>query len=323
MNHEENKTEWRFPDFIIAGAMKCGTTSLHNILSSHPDIFIPQREIHFFDIDDINQHPDFFIFSNGNWYYPQFETNFEKYLNWYRAFFSPAHETQLIGEDSTTYLASPKAPERIAKLIPDVKIIVMLRDPASRTYSHYWHLLRTGRAIHNFEDSLRIMPGNLIQRSLYKNQIERYLKYFPRDNICFILFEEFIQNIQGIIYEVCQYLNLTTNKININQIKTHYNPARLPRYPTLQILRNRLLKISTHPTYLDHLIDVPNEEKSNSRSVVRLLDRLHGKINAQMKGKPPPMNSATRKFLNQYFSQENDGLNELINKDINAFWYHD
>jgi len=298
----DKETNWRFPNFIIAGAMKCGTTSLHKILSFHPELFIPEREIHFFDIDDINQHPDFFMFSNGNWYYPQLVGNFDKYLRWYATFFSTALQTQVIGEDSTTYLASAKAPERIARLIPNVKIIIMLRDPASRTYSHYWHLLRTGRAIHTFEDSLRIMPGTLIHRSLYKKQIERYLKYFPQKNICFILFEEFIQNIQGIINEVCQYLNITANKININQIKTRYNPTKLPRYPTLQLWRNRLLKISTHPTYLDHLIDVPNEGESDVNKFVKLMDRLHRKINSQKKGKPPLMNPATRKFLNQYFS---------------------
>lgn len=229
----------------------------------------------------------------------------------------------MIGEDSTTYLASAKAPERIAKLIPNVKIIIMLRDLASRSYSHYWHLLRTGRAIHTFEDSLRIVPGNLIQRSLYKKQIERYLNYFPRKNICFINFEEFIQNIQGSINDVCKFLNITTNRININQTKTHYNPVKLPRYPILQLWRNRLLKISTHPTYLDHLLDVPNEGESDSISLGKFLDRLHGKINSQKKGKPQQMNPVTRKFLNQYFSQENDGLNELISKDIDAFWYLD
>jgi hypothetical protein len=204
MNNLKNNKKHQFPDFIIVGAMKSGTTSLHNILASHPDIYIPQREIHFFDIDDITQHPDFFFFSDGKWYYPDLEKNSEKYLEWYGSFFSNAKVTQKIGEDSTTYLASNKAPARIVNLLPKVKIIIMLRDPASRTYSHYWHLVRTGRGIHTFEDSLRIMPGTLIQRSLYKDQIQRYLGYFPQENIHFILFEEFIQEINGCVYDTCK-----------------------------------------------------------------------------------------------------------------------
>ena len=53
------------PDFIIAGAMKSGTTTLHNILNEHPDVFIPDSEIHFFDMDDVIEHPEFNYFING------------------------------------------------------------------------------------------------------------------------------------------------------------------------------------------------------------------------------------------------------------------
>ncbi|UCD43245.1 MAG: sulfotransferase [Chloroflexota bacterium] len=321
MSSEGNDTNLRFPDFIIAGAMKCGTTSLHNILSTHPKIFIPDREIHFFDIDDLSQHPDFFMYSNGAWYYPNLENDFEKYLNWYGAFFSSKDGTYVIGEDSTTYLASQKAPERIRRLIPNVKIIIMLRDPATRTYSHYWHLLRTGRATYSFEDSLTLMAGNLIQRSLYKKQIQNYLNYFDRENIYFIIFEDFIQNIQRVVDEVCKFLNVSTNSIDIRQTKTHYNPTRLPRYPNLQIFRNRIMKISTHPTYFSHLVDIPDDGEFNNKRLLRVLDKLHQKINPHNEENPPSMNPATRNFLNEYFFRENYGLDNLINRDTNSYWY--
>lgn len=323
MSFEEIETNGRYPDFIIVGAMKSGTTSLHNILSSHPGIYIPEQEIHFFDIDDFIQHPDFFLYSSGKWYYPQLQQELEKYLSWYKSFFSTAKDVQIIGEDSTTYLASSNAPKRIVNLIPDVKIIIMLRDPASRTYSHYWHLLRTGRAIYNFEDSLRLMPGTLIQRSLYKKQVENYLNYFSRQNINFILFEEFIQKIQKTVDDACNFLDLSPNSINIDQFNTHYNPARIPKFPTIQIWRNRLFKNFTHPSYSEHLIDYPDEGKSTSKSITSFIDRLHGRINSQKKDKPPAMRSETRQFLNEYFFLENDGLDKLIGKDINTVWYLD
>lgn len=72
-NH--NETLWKYPpgmtlpDFIICGAMKSGTTTVHGILNRHPQIFIPDPEIHFFDIDDVLQHPDYFCFQ-GEWYWP-------------------------------------------------------------------------------------------------------------------------------------------------------------------------------------------------------------------------------------------------------------
>ncbi|WP_445666638.1 sulfotransferase [Fodinibius sp. AD559] len=68
------------PDFIIAGAMKCGTTSLHYILSKHPQIFIPDEEINFFDLDEFDQHKDFIMYKNGKWYYPNFMKNKVEYL---------------------------------------------------------------------------------------------------------------------------------------------------------------------------------------------------------------------------------------------------
>ena len=71
------------PDFIIGGAMKSGTSTLHTILSHHPDIFIPSDEIHFFDIDNILQHPDFNFYENGKWVYQSMEKNPEKMWKWY------------------------------------------------------------------------------------------------------------------------------------------------------------------------------------------------------------------------------------------------
>ena len=250
---------WRFPDFIIAGAMKCGTTSLHKILNYHPDIFIPDREIHFFDIDDMKQHPDFFQNYGGDWFYPSFNKNLPKYLDWYANFFAAAEPGQLIGEDSTTYIASDKAAERIAKLNPDVKLIIMLRDPATRTYSHYWHIVRSGRALWSFEKMLQIMPDNLIQRSLYKKQINDFLNHFPRDNMHFVLLENFARNPLKEVEKVCRFIGVNPRLINLDSITTHGNPAKIPKNLSLQLWRNRLMRLKARKIYLQHLIDLPNQ----------------------------------------------------------------
>lgn len=131
---------YRLPDFIIAGAMKAGTTSLHHILKHHKHVFLPEDEIFFFDLDDIQQHPDFFMDARGKWIFHDYERHYQDYLEWYSSFFESADDGQVIGDDSTTYMASRKAPQRIARLLPDVKLIFMLRDPVVRAYSHYWHL---------------------------------------------------------------------------------------------------------------------------------------------------------------------------------------
>ena len=97
------------PDFIIGGAMKSGTTSLHQILDKHPEVFMSHGEIGFFDIDNIIEHPDFSFFDKKNkWNTQRIENGPELLWSWYYKKFE-ASNGQLKGEDSTTYLASPIA----------------------------------------------------------------------------------------------------------------------------------------------------------------------------------------------------------------------
>lgn len=313
----------RLPHFIIAGSMKCGTSSLHMILANHPKIFIPNAEIGFYDIDNHIQHPDFFFYSGAEWYYPRFEEKMNEYLDWYESFFKDAEEDVLLGERSTTYIASERAAERIARLNPKAKIIIMLRDPASRTYSHYWHLVRTGRAIWNFENSLQVMPENLIQRSLYKKQIEHFMKIIPQENFHFILFEEFVQNMRNVLEGVFQFLGISYKNFNLSEMKTHYNVTTTPKSLTLQLWRNQLLRLRARRVYLDHLIDVPNRTEITDNMILRIIDLLHRIINPHKEKKPPNMKMETRMFLNYYFSRENGSLSGLIGKDVESFWYLD
>lgn len=311
----------RLPDFIIAGAMKCGTTTLRHILSAHPDIFIPTRELFFFDIDDFQQHSDFFVHEDNRWWDKDYEGNLDKYLAWYRSFFEGAEKGQLVGEDSTTYIASTKAPERIRKLLPDIKIILMFRDPASRSYSHYWHRFRTGRVVCSFEDSLRFSPENIIERSLYKKQVERFLSFFPKENILFILFEEFFSDLSNSVEQVCDFLGIPMD-IDIESANIHANPARIPRNITVQLWRNRLLRGFAERRFIERLPDMPLSQQKGLRfHLGKLLSGLHRYANPVRTARPPSMRPETRRFLNEYFARENDGLAELIDKDVERHWY--
>jgi len=306
------------PAFIIVGAMKAGTTSLHYILSQHKDIFIPNREIMFFDIDDIEQNFDFFVQTSKRWQIFDYRTNFQKYLKWYKSFFREAKKGQLIGEDSTTYMASSKAPARIPELLPDVKLIFMLRDTAARTYSNYWHLVKTGHAIYNFEKTLQYMPGTLLQRSLYKQQIERYKNYFPDSQMKFIIFEDFIKNTQQNIDEICKFIGLRTS-IDISKINTHKNATLVPRCIRLQIFYNHISRTRRLVTqqFGSHLPNLPNER---ANWFWRKTDKLVYKFNFTGNKSYPKMKSETRKFLERLFFKENRGLSKLIGRDIREYW---
>ena len=93
----------KVPDFIIIGAMKSGTSTIHSILSEREDVFMPEKEVYFFDVDDIEQHPDFFVRTSAGWTYHDFEKDFDTYYSWYSRFFQAAGDDMFVGEDTTTY----------------------------------------------------------------------------------------------------------------------------------------------------------------------------------------------------------------------------
>lgn len=124
MNNWKAPKSVTIPDFIIAGAMKSATSSLHHMLDHHPDVFIAKNEIGFFDIDNIYQHPDFFFYEKKKWYYQDMNTHQDLLWSWYNEHFSSARKKQLIGEDSTSYLASEIAAKPIALQEKQPKIII-------------------------------------------------------------------------------------------------------------------------------------------------------------------------------------------------------
>jgi hypothetical protein len=303
------------PHFIIPGAMKSGTTTLRHILNHHENIFIPNPEIFFFDIDDIDQHPDFFIPFSNCWTAYNYDKNFSDYLSWYKSFFTQAHDHQLIGEHSTTYLVSSKAPSRIAQLLPDVKLIFMLRDPVARTYSHYWHLVNAGHPVYSFEDTIQYIPENIIKRSFYKEQIERYIQYFPDENMKFVIFEDFIIRVQDIVNDVCEWLNLEST-VDTTRINTHQHASKGFRSLALQILFNHLFRNSPTSSQ-SHLPNMPNRQPNK---ILRIVNKWFKKINTTKKKRYPKMKPETRRFLEELFSKENKGLSKLTGINLSQFW---
>lgn len=309
------------PDFIIAGAMKCGTTTLHHILAHHPDIFIPEGEVNFYDIDNILQHYNFFAHNNGKWYWPDIHREKDKHLNWYNNFFEGASEGQVVGEDSTTYIASDIAPRRIMEINPDAKIILMLRDPASRCYSHYYHAFRMGRVAKSFEKSIIYESEPIMQRSMYKQQVENFLKFIPLKNLKIIVFEEFIKDIEKIIDELLEFIEVDKNKLSLTKIDTHKNKTALPAIFRLQLFKNRILKnITTSGAYVGAL---PNSTTMSlfDKTKFKSVNKIHELINPKVDKEKPKMKKETRIFLNEYFQNINKGLNGLCGYEVDKLWY--
>ena len=311
-------SQMNLPDFIICGAMKCGTSTMHAMLNKHPDVFIPKEELHFFDLDNPLQHADFNSFSHGNWKNHDLEINSDKYWQWYSQQFSSAKKEQVIGEDSTTYLASPLAVKRIAMQNKPIKVIVMLRQPSKRAYSQYWHLVRSGRAIYNFEDTLQLNPYSVLNRSMYLTQINELLKYIPKEQIKFVIFEQFLKNKITILKEVCEFINVPFERLPAGVELVHENITTYPKHYQLQLLKNKLFPLAGNLSYQDQF---QLTKQSKALTFLRYINAIHRRVNPLVTKRPVTISVNTKRFLDEFFMRELDGLSELIEHDINSLWF--
>ena len=197
------------PDFLIIGAQKAGTTSLCTYLFQHPDIKPPRRkEIHYFDSPEFGLGP-----------------------RWYRAHFSPKRDTQLTGEASPYYLCHPHAPRRVRELVPDARLIVLLRDPVERALSHYHHQVRHGREPLSFEAAIDAEPERLageyermisdetyyseaywgfsyVTRGLYAEQLRRWSAHFDVSSMLILDSHDFFASPRDVHLKTLKFLNL-------------------------------------------------------------------------------------------------------------------
>jgi hypothetical protein len=204
------------PDFIIIGAQKAGTTSMFRYLSQHSQL-LPScvKEVHFFD-GGLNSDVD----------------NFAKGQGWYRAHFplkKHLDDHSKTFEASPLYIFNPLTPKRIFDLVPEVKIIALLRNPTERAISHYFREKRKGReslpileAFQEEENRLESVVNNndyknnkfrhftYKRRGLYKEQIERFLNYFPRHQILVLSSEEFFSQPDNTLRQVFEFVGVDT-----------------------------------------------------------------------------------------------------------------
>jgi len=174
-----SETEGRLPTFLIIGAMKGGTTSLHHYLRQHPDVYMPERkELKFFVDRYAGDAPVKFL-GPCNWGLG---------LEWYRQWFRDAEDARAVGEASPNYTKwpdYPDVPERIAATIPDARLIYIVRHPIDRMRSHYLHDVAKGRQPLPIDRAL-LEDTRYLHASRYATQIQRYLEWFDADQLLVI-----------------------------------------------------------------------------------------------------------------------------------------
>lgn len=209
-----NASDRVFPDYLIIGAQKAGTSSLKNYLWNHPNIIKAfKKEVKYFDC------------------------NYSRGERWYRLHFPLINELQgekqITGEASPYYIFHPLAAKRIRKDLPEVKLIALLRNPIDRAYSHYQYNLRTNRETLSFEEAIereeKLLEGveekiiadnkyplykhmffSYFSRGIYVNQLERWFSHFPKDQILILKNEDFLENINQTMEMVTTFLGVKT-----------------------------------------------------------------------------------------------------------------
>jgi len=205
----------KLPNLFIVGAGKSGTTSLYEYLKEHPDVYMsPIKEPHFLaDKRKLMEHFDINI--------KDIITNEKDYLK----LFQGAKNEKILGEASTSYLYYTD-PKIIKEKFPNSKIIIMLRNPIERAWSHYLMGIRGG-FINPYKISFREAINKfpiIIRLGFYSKNVYRYLKVFGSD-LHIILFDDFRENTLEVIEKVYQFLDIN-NYIPKLEI---YNKGVLPR----------------------------------------------------------------------------------------------
>lgn len=267
-----------FPNFIIVGSMKAGTTQLVNLLKQSKDVNISSKEINYFD--------------NVN------EPNLKEYRKYFEF---EEKRKQVTGEKSAAYSFVPEVPKRIHSILPNVKLIWVLRKPSDRTYSNYWHAVKSGLEQETFEycvlnDEIRYQKNIFtayVKRSIYVNQVKRYLNYFNLSQFHFIVAERLKDNPQGEINKVCDFLEIP-----------HFEVTEL----------NNLAK---NETYLPRSLVVEKMAKQIFKN--NILYRIIHKINKKGNAGYPKMNQALSHKLSDYFLEYNKELEETIGVDLSVW----
>ena len=214
------------PDAVILGAMKSGTSSLHNYLVQHPGVIEPLRkEVHYFDL------------------------RYERGEAWYRAHFGRRGEAGLNIDSSPYYLFHPAVPGRLQSLLPQARLIVLLRDPVRRAYSHYWHEHDKGRESLSFEDAIaaeperlgnahaRLADGSLahshehqhfsyLARGRYAEQLDCWFAVIPRERFLVLRFEDLASDPLGVLNATLDFLGLPrAESVSLEARNTRTYPA--------------------------------------------------------------------------------------------------
>ena len=305
------------PNFLVVGANKAGTTSLYHYLKQHPDIYLsPLKEPHYFSKDI---HPEEFsrsfaqnklqdIASYVEGPMEEYHAGFVREWEHYTKLFKNAEGKKAIGELSTSYLYSKVAAHEIRSALGDIKIIICLRNPIQRAYSHYRMNLWTGNSkaptfMQALKDDEAHQPkvwGNAhlyVDIGKYYQQVKRYYDEFSSDNICIIFAEDLKNETSEVVKRLYNFLGVDSNFApDTSEI---HNEVFTPKFKALTWMLNA--------TGIRPFI-----KRISGKKMKGIIVKALFKDQAE-KGQ---LSSDERKYLNAIYKEDIIKLQDLIGRDL-------
>lgn len=272
--------------------MRCGSTTLWELLGQHEQVFFPSRkELHFFDDRD---------------------GDFARGLEWYARHFQAAPVGSLCGETTPSYIYLPEACDRIARHLPDCRLIIILRDPVRRAWSHYWYNCNRGFEPLDFERALDREPRRLgrgdvrtrilysyVGRGHYLEQLKRYEAAFSRTQLYVLLFDDLIRDPQGTMAAIFTHLGLDVQNESAMTLPTRNQQSHHPRLPRVQAIAKRY--------------EAWGERSLFARAVRRTARTA---LNLNRRPSLPPMRDVTVERLVEMFRPGNEALAEWMGRPL-------
>jgi hypothetical protein len=298
--------EVKLPDFLIVGTARSGTTSLHDYLNQHPEIFMPALK-----------EPNFFVYGeNPPSNSPRWKLNLITKFDYFRLF-DPADEGQVVGEASSNYLYRYESSIRNMKAcLPDwknLKIVIMLREPVERAFSMYLLYRLEGIETLPFEEALKKAPERLRENwggaydyagfGLYYGQVKAYLDEFPHVKI--YLFDDLKADTAGLVRDLFGFLGVDDSFSP--DVGRRLNPSGEP-------LSRRAFSLLKRPDLVSSLFPplrlIPLETR------VRMTKKLESLILRRGKRE---MREETRRYLKDLYREDVLRLQDLIDRDLTVW----
>jgi hypothetical protein len=300
--------EYVLPNLFIPGAAKSGTSTLHNLLNQHPDIYMSKiKEPHFFSWDE----------------------QFKKGIRYYSKLFEEGKKAKYRGESTTGYMVFPNVIERLKNIIQEnPKFIFILRNPIDRAYSHYWWLKGMGFEEKDFKEAFLYdideepdpnnrFSGNYkyyYQFGLYGKWLLRFYENFPKENIFIITTEQLRENQLDTLNKCFKFLDVKPLDSLENVIENE-----------TVILKNPKLygKFSTYLRDRERITFIRKGVRTILPSPVRgkIFNFLNNKIEKfkekNIKSKSyPKLTKEKRDWIKEFYVKDVDLLKKITKKDF-------